>query len=446
MVRRVLMVALCLVTLAGSVRAQGRSALGNRRPRPAAGPPVVLRPARVFDGINPVAHEGWAVVVRGDRIEAAGPAGEVKTPDGARTIELPGMTLLPGLIDLHTHVLLHPYDEALWNDQVLKEALALRGLPRDQSPEEHSALRLHDDPRPGHGGGHVRRRRDQAGGRPGDHTGTPDAGRDPGDRGDGQLRAQGVRAEWHIPQGAEEADGVDALIRVVRDQIGRGADWIKVYADTAMGGGPVRPSFSQEEMNRIVETARSVGVPVAAHATSKEGMRRAILAGVATIEHGNGGDEEIFKLMAERGVAFCPTLAAFEASERHRGYRPGTDPEPPRLRRARETFKKAMAAGVIIANGSDMGVFAHGDGARELELLVEYGMKPADTLRAATSVAAKTIGFDNRLGIIKLGLLADLVAVEGDPTVDIKAVRKVKLVMKGGEIYGPGSAPVRGPQ
>ncbi len=427
----------CLSTLVGSARAQGQTGRGGRRARPgaAAARPVVLKPARVFDGVNAEAHDGWAVVVRGDRIESVGPSGEVKVPEGARVIDLPGMTLLPGLIDLHTHVLLHPYDEALWNDQVLKEALALR-VCRATNHLKHTLLSgfttIRDLGTEGAGYADVGLKQ------------AVEQGIVPGPRmlvvtraivATGSYAPKGFAPEWHIPQGAEEADGVDSLIRVVRDQIGRGADWIKVYADSAMGGAAVRPSFSQEELTRIVETARSVGVPVSAHATSKEGMRRATLAGVATIEHGNGGDEEVFKLMAERGVVFCPTLTAFEASARYAGYRPGTDPDPTRLRRARETFKKALAAGVTIANGSDMGVFAHGDGARELELLVEYGMKPSEALRASTSVAARTIAFDNRLGSIKPGLLADLAAVEGDPTRDIKALRQVKLVMKGGELY-----------
>ena len=397
--------------------------------------PVVLKPARVWDGVGLEAHDGWIVVVRGETIEAVGPPAEVKIPEDARTIDLPGTTLLPGLIDAHTHVLLHPYDEALWDDQVLKEALALRvcrATNHLRSTLLSGFTTIRDLGTEGAGYADVGLKQAVA------------QGIIPGPRmlvvtraivATGSYAPKGFAPEFHIPQGAEEADGVDSLIRVVRDQIGKGADWIKVYADTAMGGAAVRPSFSLEELTRIVETARSVGVLVSAHATSKEGMRRAALAGVATIEHGDGGDLEVFKLMAERGVALCPTLAAFEASARYRGYRPGTDPEPPRLVRARATFKQALEAGVTIANGSDMGVFAHGDGARELELLVEYGMKPAEALRSATSVAAKTLRLDDRLGIDQVTSPGGPVAVEGDPTRDIKSLRRVKLVMKGGILY-----------
>jgi imidazolonepropionase-like amidohydrolase len=396
----------------------------------------VLHPSRVWDGVSPESHENWVVVVRGEKIEAVGPAAEVKVPEGARVLELPGTTLLPGLIDAHTHVLLHPYNETLWNDQVLKEALALR-VCRATNHLKSNLLSgfttIRDLGTEGAGYADVGLRQGV------------EQGIIPGPRmlvatraivATGSYAPKGFAPEWYIPQGAEEADGHDALIRVVRDQIGRGADWIKVYADTAMGGKEVLPSFSREELKLIVETARSSGILVSAHASSREGIRRATEAGVATIEHGYGGNPEVFQLMAQRGVALCPTLTATEVSAtKYRGWRIGADPEPKPLANLRTLFKQARAAGVTIVNGSDMGVFAHGEGARELELMVEFGMKPAEALQSATSVAARVLRLDNRLGTIKPGLLADLIAVDGDPTRTISAVRKVRLVMKGGVLH-----------
>ncbi len=430
-----LFILLSMWSLVGDAFAQRQPGRGGQRLRRAATAPIILKPAHVWDGVSPERKDGWVVMVRGATIEAVGPSGEITAPEGARTIELPGTTLIPGLIDAHTHVLLHPYNEAVWNDQVLKEALALR-VCRATNHLRSNLLSgfttIRDLGTEGAGYADVGLKQ------------AVDQGIVPGPRmlvvtraivATGSYAPKGFAPEIEIPQGAEEADGVDSLIRVVRDQIGKGADWIKIYADTAMGGAAISPSFSLEELTRIVETARSVGILVTAHATSKEGMRRAALAGVATIEHGDGGDAEVFKLMVERNVALCPTLTAFEASARYAGYRPGTDPEPARLKRARANFKAALEAGVTIVNGSDMGVFAHGDGARELELLVDYGMKPVDALRAATSVAARVLKLDDRLGAIKPRLLADLICVEGDPAHDVKALRQVKLVMKDGVVY-----------
>src|SRR5262245_6361376 len=307
-----------------------------------AAPPILLKPARVFDGIAAKPHEGWVVLVQEERIIAVGPANEVETPKDARVIELPNMTLFPGLIDAHSHLLLHSYNEASWNDQVLKEPLATR-VCRATNHAKKTLLAgfttLRDLGTEGAGYADV---------------GIKQAINEdivPGPRllvttraivATGMYAPKGFAPEWRIPQGAEEADGVDNLTRVVRDQIGKGADWIKVYADAAMGGAAIRPSFSLEELQLIVKTAKSAGCPVAAHAMSKEGMRRAALASVATIEHGDEGDLEVFRLMANRGVALCPTLAAGEAMSKYRGWRQGTDPEPPQLKSKRAAFKEAL--------------------------------------------------------------------------------------------------------
>ncbi|HVW14988.1 MAG TPA: amidohydrolase family protein [Mucilaginibacter sp.] len=394
---------------------------------------IILKPDRVFDGRQ--MHKGWWVLVKGDKIEAAGDASTIKAPAGAKSIELKGETLMPGMIEGHSHLFLHPYNETSWDDQVLKESRA----ERTARAVVHARETL------------------MAGFTTTRDLGTEGAGYDdvglktaiekgvvPGPRilvatraivATGSYGPKVLITEADVIKAGEEADGVEGIVHAVRSQIGHGADVVKIYADYRWGLNETsEPTFTEDELKAAVAAAKSSGRTVAVHSGTTEGMRRAIAAGVNTIEHGDGGTPELFAVMREKGIALCPTLAATEAISTYRGWKKGVDPEPDAVKHKHEIFTQAIQAHVTICMGGDVGVFPHGDNAREMILMAEYGMKAIDVLRSATSVNAEVFGL-NDLGNIKAGYLADLVAVQGDPVVDIKAVKQVKLVMKGGVIY-----------
>ena len=396
----------------------------------AADPAILLRGTQLFDGT--AVHAGWEVLVEGDHIAAVGP--HLATPAGTRVIDLPGDTIMPGMIEGHSHMFLHPYNETSWDDQVLHEPLAVRTAraivhARDTLMAGFTSAR--DLGTEGAGFADVGLKQ------------AIDQGIVPGPRmmvatkaivAEGAYGPKGFEPGLRVPQGAQEVSGIDDMVRAARDQIAAGADVVKMYADYHyLPKEPSRPTLSQAELSAGAAVAHDAGRIAAVHTVTPEGMRRAIAAGVDTIEHGYGGTPEIFKAMHDHGIALCPTLAASDAVAHYRGWN-GQEPAPPAVEENRRSFRMALAAGVPICMGGDVGVFPHGENWREMILMQQAGMAPIAVLTAATSGNAHILHLDDR-GSLKPGLLADIVAVEGDPARDVAAVKSVRLVMKGGVVF-----------
>ena len=394
---------------------------------------TLLKPDRVFDGTE--MHENWVVLVEENLIKYAGKLSGIDLPDHTTEIELKGTTLMPGIIEGHSHILLHPYNETDWNDQVLKESpveRAVRATVHVKNSLLAGVTTMRDLGAEGAGYTDVYVKKTI-------ENGIIDGPRllvaGPAIVATGAYGPKGFHDGVTVPLGAEATSGVDNCITTVRRQMGNGADLIKIYADYRWTpGDDSKPTFLQEEINAMVATATTAGKYVVAHASTPEGMKRAILGGVETIEHGDGGTAEIFELMKEKGVGLCPTLAAGDAITQYRGWNKITDPEPERIQQKRKSFKMALDSGVQIVFGGDVGVFPHGENYREMELMVDYGMKSLDVLISATSNNAKMFHL-NQLGNLKKGFLADIIAVEGNPTKDISVMKNVSFVMKDGVVY-----------
>ena len=388
---------------------------------------------RLFDGES--IHNDWGLLVEGNKIVTVGPKQSIKVPEGTISINYGNSTVMPGMIEGHSHLLLYPYNITDWDTQVLKETDSYRTV-RATVHAKNTLLAgfttARDLGTEGAGYSDVSLKR------------AINEGVIIGPRlmvagraivSTGSYGPKGYDTDQQIMLGAEPADGND-LIRVVRDQIGKGADFIKIYADYRWGiNGEDQPSFTLDELKLINEVTRSSGRVMVCHAKSKEAIRRAVLAGAETIEHGDFIDVEMGKLMKEHNVTYFPTVSAVDVISQYRGWKKGISEAPANVINKRKSFKEAIASGVAIGMGGDVGVFPHGENASEMELMVEYGLPVIDALKAATSINSRAFHLDDKLGFLKQGFLADIVVVSGDPSKNISDVKKVKFVMKEGVVY-----------
>ncbi len=400
---------------------------------------VVLKASRMIDPRRDAPIENAVVVVRGDRIEAAGAEASVSVPAGARSIDLSGYTVLPGLMDCHVHITGAPGDGG--DTQKLRETAVhdgIRGAAHAKITLEAGFTAIRNV---GAGNYADAALRDliEEGVVPGPRMWV--ATRGLGATG-GHADINGWSSDLRLPGTAEIADGVDELRKAVRTQIKNGADLIKVTATggiLSVGDAVTHQQYSLEELEAIVETAGMLGVKVAAHAHSPLGMNDAIRAGVASIEHGSLVDDEGIRLMKERGTFMVPTLYTLDfiieegASNGVPQY--AIDKATAIAKQQRERLSAAFHAGVKFAYGTDAAVFPHGRNARDFRILVEeLDVQPIDAIRTATVNAAELIGIGDRAGTLEPGKWADVIAVAGNPLEDITLLENVRFVMKGGVV------------
>jgi imidazolonepropionase-like amidohydrolase len=399
----------------------------------------VIRAAHMIDGRSDAIQNDVAVVVVGDRIVAVGPRSQIasRIPAGAQTIDLGSATILPGLIDNHTHVLLQgDITSADYDEQLLKESIPYRairataavrtalmnGFTTIRDLETEGAMYADVDLKTAIARGVIPGPRMFVSTRAMSTTGT--------------YPLLGYSWELKLPEGVQIVDGPDEIRKAVREEAKYGADWIKFYADRRYyigSDGRLRswPNFSDEELKMLVTEAHRLGKKVAAHAMGWDGIDAALRAGVNSIEHGDGLTDDLLDRMIAQNVYWCPTIFVGVYVAPGRG---GVWPKMVELERI--AFGKALKKGVMISYGTDVGGYAWTENqAQEFAYMVRYGMSPMAAIKSATSVAAQLLDQGDNFGTIEAGKLADIVAVKGDPIADISELTRVSFVMKAGTIY-----------
>jgi imidazolonepropionase-like amidohydrolase len=425
--------ALLFLSICSLTTAWGQTREAQAQPSPKS---IILRAARLLDIENGRILKPGEILVEGEKIVAAGTS--VNHPSGVEIIDLGDQTLMPGLIDAHIHLFLHPGAEDL---QTVQESVPQRTImatlaARDDLMAGFTAERDMGTEGAGSADTAVRNAINE--------------GLIPGPRlrisGNainilgGHEDAIGYNPDQHVLPNATYANNADELVAAIRQQIKEGADFIKIYetgADSVRDGKLTTTyQYSLAELNAAVQETARVGKRVAVHATGEPGTLYAAQAGVASIDHANQLSKETMRLMREKGIFAVPTFTIFEYFAEHASSPAQAARERATLEIKIKEFREQLAESVPMAVGSDVGPFPHGTQARELELMVKYGMTPLAALQADLINGAKLLGWEGQIGMLKPGYLADIVAVPGDPLEDIRVVKKVSFVMKNGTVYG----------